>query len=125
MGIRSKQIERLDKVFSLYIRLSNSDDEGYCKCISCGYIDHYKNMHNGHYIDRKHMSTRWDVDNCNVQCPSCNVGLNGNLEGYLSTIGDDLGQELTRRKYLIKKYSMIDLEELIELYTDLIKPYKI
>lgn len=121
---RSNLIEKLDRVFSQFIRLEASDDNGYCKCISCGRIDHWKDLHCGYYIDRRHMNTRYDVDNCNPQCPTCNVGLSGNLPSYLEAIGETLGEELTRRKYKIKKFTRDDLLHLIDLYSDLVKTHK-
>ena len=124
MAIRSNLIKRLDTVFSTYVRLSKADDNGYCKCISCDNINHWKDMDAGHYINRKHMSTRWDVDNVSPQCHSCNRFLSGNIPEYLEAIGHDLGQHLVRRKYIITKYSDSDLEELLDTYKRLLEPYK-
>lgn len=120
---RSTQIARLDTVFSQWVRLSKSNEDGFAKCISCGKIEYWQDMDNGHYIDRKHMSTRWDVDNCYPQCRSCNRYKDGYLEGYLEAIGDDMGQELTRRKYTIKRYDSYDLDALYEFYSKEVKQY--
>ena len=90
----------LDRIFSEYIRKRDSDDNGYIRCISCGKIVHLKEADNGHYINRKHNSTRYDEINCNAQCRSCNRFDEGNLQGY--------------RKGLIKKYGL-EAVELLEL----------
>ncbi len=61
---------KLDKVFSEYIRKRDTRN-GVFKCISCGRILPYEQADCGHYINRKHMSTRFDEMNCNAQCRSC------------------------------------------------------
>ena len=40
---RSKLVKKLDVIFSQYIRLSNSNSRGYCKCVTCGKEGHWKN----------------------------------------------------------------------------------
>lgn len=61
----------LDRWFSLYIRLRDSDANGFGRCISCGKLVHYKEADCGHFINRQHMNTRYDERNCNLQCRSC------------------------------------------------------
>jgi len=69
----SKLKKELDKWFSLYIRLRNSTPQGMVQCWTCGASKHYKKMHAGHFMSRKHLSTRWHEDNVQVQCPKCNL----------------------------------------------------
>tara|TARA_R100000655_G_scaffold87544_1_gene127753 strand:- start:228 stop:638 length:411 start_codon:yes stop_codon:yes gene_type:complete len=71
----SKLKKELDKWFSLYIRLRNATDhEGLCQCFTCGVIKHYKSgMQAGHFQSRRYHSTRWDEQNCQVQCVKCNM----------------------------------------------------
>ena len=69
----TKLKKELDKWFSLYIRLRDASDLGMCQCFTCGKVDHYKKMQCGHFQSRKHLSTRWDLKNCQVQCAGCNV----------------------------------------------------
>ena len=71
---------RLDKEFSLFIRLRDSSG-GYFKCISCGQIKPFEQADCGHYINRQHMSTRFDEMNCNAQCRKCNRFMEGNMSG--------------------------------------------
>ncbi len=116
-----KEIAKLDEVFSKWIRQRDSDENGYAKCISCGEYDHWTDMDCGHYIDRKHMSTRFDEENCNAQCRVCNRLQDGNLEGYLKAIGTSLAEDLVRRKYQVQKYNTIDLRALIDKYKKQLK----
>ena len=69
----TKLKKELDKWFSLYIRLRDASDLGMCQCFTCGKVDHYKKMQCGHFQSRRHLSTRWNEQNCQVQCPACNV----------------------------------------------------
>ena len=59
---------------SIYIRLREANEYGMCQCFTCGVVRHYKDgMQNGHFQSRKHLSTRFDEENCQVQCVKCNV----------------------------------------------------
>ena len=71
----SKLKKELDKWFSLYIRLRESTSEGLCQCFTCGKVAHYKTggMQCGHFQSRKHLITRWNEQNCQVQCVGCNM----------------------------------------------------
>ena len=67
--LRAKALETIQKL----ARISAADDNGYCKCVSCGKLDHYKNMDGGHFIP-KGSSSRWALEESNVnpQCKGCN-----------------------------------------------------
>ena len=69
---RKKLIEKLDKIFSVYIRRRKAVND-ISECFTCGKQDHWKKLQNGHFQSRKHYSTRWHELNCQVQCAGCNV----------------------------------------------------
>jgi hypothetical protein len=69
---RSRLVEKLDVVFSEYVRLRDSDDFGQVRCITCSLPEFWREVDCGHYEDRDHMATRWDEKNCNGQCLECN-----------------------------------------------------
>ena len=66
-------VRKLDKEFSLFIRLRDSRPFGYkaFRCISCGQIKPFEQMDCGHFIGRTHMSTRFDDANCHGECRNC------------------------------------------------------
>lgn len=74
-GIKVKKkpdlVAKLDKEFSRYIRLRDCMPNGYFRCISCGKIKPYEQADCGHYHSRRHMSTRFDEDNCHAECRYC------------------------------------------------------
>ena len=70
---RKGLVKKLDTIFSIFIRLRKANELGEVSCYTCGKKDHYKKMQCGHFMSRKHYSTRWEELNCQVQCYSCNV----------------------------------------------------
>ena len=116
---RSKLVKKLDAVFSQYIRLKNAVD-GYAVCFTCGKKDHYKKLQCGHFMSRRHYSTRWDEQNCNVQCAGCNVFRAGEIYLYTkylcSQYGENFPEELYIKSQKIVKFTDVDLIEMIEYY---------
>ena len=124
----SKLKKELDKWFSLYIRLREATDTGLCQCFTCGKVEHYKRMQNGHFQSRRFLPTRFNEHNCQVQCPACNVfryGEQYKFGLYLDgKYGEGKAQEL---EYLAKttiKISRIDYEEQISYYKSLVENFK-
>jgi hypothetical protein len=121
---RKKLIEKLDKVFSQYIRLREAKNNN-SECFTCGKVDHWKRLQNGHFMSRKHLSTRWDETNCQVQCAGCNVFRYG--EQYKFSIGLDAKYgKGTAESMLLKsketlKIDNIELEAKIKYYQDLVE----
>ena len=121
--------DKLDKVFSLYIRLRDSDENGFCTCYTCGKVAHYKEMQNGHFWSRTHLSTRFNEDNCKVQCVGCNIFKKGNYIVYtkklLKELGEEKFNELEQLKNSTVKILKAEYEQMIEQYNQKIKEYGI
>ena len=112
---RKTLINKLDRVFSEFIRLHYYDvKEEYIKCVTCGakkkYID---DIHNGHFQSRRHQNTRWEEDNCAPQCVSCNTYGQGQQYKFAKYIGLERADELEEQakikklpsdEWLIEKY---------------------
>lgn len=116
---------RLDDVFSKFIRLRDSDDNGYGRCISCGKVFHWKDADCGHYITRDHMSTRWDERNCSLQCKHCNRFQSGNMaeytKGLMKKYGPEILDILIAKKYTTSHISEFEAEILIKEYRKKVK----
>lgn len=126
---RTDYIKKLDKVFSEYIRLKHSDKNGYCRCISCGKINYWKDIHNGHYMSRRYMSTRFDENNCRPQCVACNIFNQGNAQMYRRGLIAEIGEKAVDLVEVIaktqtKKWSDFELKALIDCYADKVKQLK-
>ena len=118
----------LDKWFSRFIRLRDSDN-GVGRCCSCGKFVNIKKAHCGHYINRKHLSTRFDEHNCHLQCISCNTFDEGNKEGYTLYLqekyGKDIIQVLILRKNQSQKMSKFEIKALTDHYKNEVKRLQI
>ena len=117
---RSKLVEKADRVFSEYIRRRNADSRGFVPCFTCGKIDHWKSQDCGHFMSRKHYNTRWDDENCQVQCKGCNIFRHG--EQFLFGVhldklyGDGKAEELHFKSRMMVKLSQGDLQDIIDKY---------
>jgi len=120
---RSKLVKKLDAVFSQYIRLSASDKDGNCTCVTCGKVAHWKGegQQAGHFISRSAYSTRWDKDNVKVQCVGCNVYRYGEQFKFSLHLGKKLSQELLDKSRIITKFTSYELEEMLEHYSEEVK----
>ena len=96
---------KLDDIFSKYIRLRDSDDNGIFHCISCGKPVFWKDGDNGHFVNRSHMSLRYSEKNCNAQCRHCNRFDEGNNIGYQRGLIEKYGDEIIKELEIAKHSS--------------------
>jgi 5-methylcytosine-specific restriction endonuclease McrA len=124
----SKLKKELDKWFSLFIRLRNASKDGIVECWTCGKTAHYKKMHAGHFMSRKHHATRWNEENVQVQCPRCN--LFGQGEQYTFgklidvRIGEGKSEELQELSRTTVKYMRHEYEDMIKHYKEKVNAIK-
>jgi len=124
----SKLKKELDKWFSLFIRLRNASKDGIVECWTCGKTAHYKKMHAGHFMSRKHHATRWNEENVQVQCPRCN--LFGQGEQYTFgklidvRIGEGKSEELQELSRTTVKYMRHEYEDMIKFYKEKVNAIK-
>ena len=113
--------DKLDKVFSVYIRLKYADDNGNVACYTCGVVKHWKYQQCGHFISRRHLCTRWDEDNTRPQCVGCNLFNQGNTPVFaqklLTEKGSKIIDELLEKSKSTCKFTRSDYETLINQYT--------
>ena len=117
---KSTLMNKLDRVFSRYIRMRDADQDGQVTCVTCGKIAYWKDVDAGHYIKRQHMMTRWDARNCAAQCRKCNRFAGGAMDEFALHITTKYGAEtlaeLMRLKRIAKKWCEDDLQALIDSY---------
>lgn len=118
---------KLDKVFSLYIRLRDSKPFNYrfFKCISCGEIKPFEQADCGHFHSRRHLSTRFDEDNAHAECRACNRFSADHLINYEKNLIAKIGQQkfdlLKVKAAGTSKMSDFEYEQLIKYYKALNK----
>lgn len=121
---RKTLIKRLDQIFSQYIRLRYAKNE-IAECYTCGKKDHYKKLQCGHFQSRKHYATRWDEDNCQVQCYSCNVMKYGEQYKFGLKLEKEKGygfpEKLLNKTKKIVKFTDQEILEKIQYFKDKIE----
>lgn len=122
---RSKLVKKLDVVFSQWVRLSNADHRGFCRCVTCRKEGHWKTggIQAGHFISRKHYSTRWDERNVKPQCVGCNMFRSGEQYQYSLYLGNKLSKNLLEESRKLVKFTNVELEEMIQKYSQRLKKF--
>ena len=117
---RAKLVKKLDVIFSKYIRLKRANHQGLVKCITCGKKDLWNSgsMHAGHFMSRRHYSTRWDEDNVQVQCCLCNTFREGEQYKFSIFLGKSKSKRLYLQSKKIVQFYVYELEEMISQYTN-------
>lgn len=117
--------KKLDRRFSLYIRLRDTMPNGYVRCISCGQIKRFEDVDCGHFHSRTHMATRYDEDNCHAECKACNRFSADHLIGYQRNLIQKIGQQrfdlLNVKAHSTCHYLNSELESMITHYTAEVK----
>ena len=92
---RKYWIDKLDKVFSLYIRLRDSRPWRYrmFRCISCGDVKPFEQMDAGHFVSRNAMAIRWEPSNVHGECARCNRLQGDHLLAYRKNLIIKLGED--------------------------------
>ena len=126
--LRAKALKTLQKLS----RISAADEWGYCKCVSCGKLEHYKNMDGGHFIP-KGSSSRWALEESNVnpQCKGCNgfSMKHGSAEAQytlfmIDWVGKDQVEYMLATKNDPIKFYAADYREMISEWTEQIKAHE-
>ena len=111
------------KLFSRYVRLRDSDDEGFCNCVTCGVKDYWKNMQAGHAIGGRTNALLFDEEIVNAQCRACNIFRGGQYEKYAIVMIDRHGldkyRQMVNKKHEIKRFTEKELYELVQKFKEL------
>ena len=116
----TKLKKKLDKWFSIFIRLRNADDNGNNVCCTCGVVQNWKKLQCGHFVSRKHMATRFLELNCFAQCVSCNIFKYGEQWKFGHFLDNNFGEGTAEKLVVLGhstfKMSKSDYEEKITYY---------
>ena len=124
---RQKAIERLDSVFSKYVRLRDSDAFWIVVCPLCWRRWYRKEAQNMHFIKRWILKYRFDEINCHAWCKRCNVILDWNYMMYTRRMIQQYWMEKVDEMMFDKKpykISTPELEELIKIYSEWVEYLK-
>ena len=125
----SDLVDRLDDIFSQWLRLSHADNYGKCECYTCGKKFYWTAMQAGHFIRRGNMLLRWDERNIKPQCERCNC--HREEREMLAEFAKRLDKEtpgvvaiLKEEQYIVYKPARTDLNQMIVEYTIKFKKLK-
>jgi hypothetical protein len=110
------------RVFSKFIRLRDSDDNGYGTCITCAKPLFWKQLQAGHFIPQHgNPNTIFNEQNVHSQCSQCNIYLHGNQYIYSLRV-DELYGEGTASEILIlskidKRFTAEEYEQMYQEYS--------
>jgi hypothetical protein len=118
-------VEKLDEVFSKYIRLFYADWKGEIRCYTCDTRYHWKEVDAGHFISRESQILRFEEDNVRPQCRDCNRFGNGMPVVFEQELRDELGDDRVDSMKLLKNTAVYRNDEWYEsrirYYTILVK----
>ena len=107
---------KLDKVFSLYIRKRDALPNGMGACVTCGKVTV---VQCGHFIKRQHTAGRWNEHNAHGQCAGCNIREMAleHYEAIIKKYGIEEAQRVRALRHQTWHPTRSDLEELIKRYS--------
>lgn len=105
------------KVWSFYRRHGQKDFQDNVICYTCGKRINYKEAHLGHYF---HGKLDFSPIATQIQCAGCNLFKHGNLGIYGEKLIAEYGMRevanLRQESYMVHKYTIPELEEIIQKY---------
>lgn len=107
---------RACRFIQLYVRLLETDKNGYGRCCSCGKVKSWAELNGGHFQPkgRNYNAASFEEDNVHIQCVECNCTLCGNPAGYFKFMLDNYGEEVL--EYLkTQSYLYLEIEEVREI----------
>ena len=118
--------KRAWNVFSKYIRLRDAlrttGTQEEAICITCEERFPINRMDAGHFASRRHKRTLFNEKNVHAQCINCNAFLGGEQSLYGKAInkmyGKGTSDKLLVDRWKIKKFTIDELEGIIEKYKE-------
>lgn len=124
----STLIKEADTVFSEFVRLSNSNGNGYLDCFVTGDRLHWKYADAAHFIDRRHMATRYDLMNIHPTTIFSNRFDEFHKFNYRQKMFEVYGVQqvyaLEAKSKQLTKFTRSELLELIDTYKLKLKELK-
>jgi hypothetical protein len=112
--------KKLWKIFSIYIRKRDSDEDGYVYCFTCGVRKHWTEVDAGHFVTRSAKAIKYDEKNVHAQCKACNGFQGGMTYEYGKKLDERYGkgtaENLEAQRHSISGWTIQYLEDLIEKY---------
>ncbi len=87
--------QKLDRLFSEYIRRIHANWKGEVQCVTCGKISLWnKGMDASHFIPRQHLATRYNTSNVFPCCIECNRYHDGKIPEFTKFLQASFGEKI-------------------------------
>ena len=114
------------RIFQMWIRMRDADDNGYVTCCTCGVKGLWNDGFDaGHFIPANHLAVCFDERNVHAQCKGCNgFGMKHrdtqhSYDEFMELkYGREVIIELRTKRHRVVKMKREDYEEIIDKYTD-------
>lgn len=112
--------EKLWDIFSIYIRLRDANKNGMITCVTSGRVVHWKDSDAGHFISRRHLSTKFDEQNVHAQSRHDNRFQYGRQFEYAKFIDKKYGigtaDKLLVKSRMICKRGQFEIDTMSDFY---------
>lgn len=119
--------KELDTIFSRYIRLRVTDEDGMLHCFICGTPIYWRAAQCMHYMPRICKSVRWDEVNCQAGCPTCNGKPLGDRENFAAALdlkyGPGTAEALEIKSKRTAKAASLWMSDKIHYYREKVRAY--
>ena len=96
--------------------LKAADEWGFCRCVTCGKRQHWKELQGGHFISRTYSKWKLVEENIHPQCVACNRFGYRVADDYtiymIDTYGEDTVRHMVASKREVVKWNRAELDEL-------------
>ena len=114
--------QKLDKLFSTYIRKKAANHQGLIRCYTCNRLEYWRDVDAGHFVTRQHLSLRWDERNVKPQCKKCNRFQSGVSDEFalhlVRNYGVGILEELNKAKWIPTKMGEFEMLALLKEYKE-------
>jgi len=120
--------DKLWDIFSVFIRLRDTDKDGNGQCFTCRKPIHWSKGDCGHGIGRQHKAVKFNECNNHLQCKHCNGFEEGRKDLYKEQMNKKYGAYTWERMEVASKqradFSAPLLKNNIEYYTEQVNNLK-
>lgn len=116
---RKVLIDKIDKNFSYLLRFREEVKRGISNkvlCYTCDTVLDRTQAQCGHFVSRENDCTRWLLDNCRVQCYTCNVTKYGNLKEFEKRLESDIPGITAQLRALGNSRCSFGYNDLVSIY---------
>lgn len=114
----AKLVDEAAAILQRIVRMKAADDNGMARCVTCGKVEHWKDLDGGHWIPRTYTVHKLTEENIWPQCKRCNRFRAGEGSAFtlhmIDTYGRDFVDHMEATKREVRKYTRPEIEAKIK-----------